>query len=625
MQRDRQRTGRRFVTLMFLQWIAAVLAAMWFPPVGRWSASQQLLLALAAGGLATACCAAAVRCWPGERRARIVTGLCQMLFAVSCQHLFGDRLGINFYTYGSLVLVSLYADWAVLLAVCGVACGNDLLSGAKPLVPLAAGHLAIQGSKAGELVPLLLCTALLCYAASERAKETAEAREQRERERELLFRAFHDGCTGLPNRANLETILEEWLQREGTVSCLWMEVDGICALGGTFGTRGIDALVRSVADRLQQAVPPADVLGRLGNDKFCILSNRSQTRQELQALAEELVGGVEQPHVVDGRTIELCMSIGIASMPAKSTDRDSLLMMADRAMRIAKSEERNHFRFADDRGDAVDQRNQRLSPKLQRALREGGLRLMYQPIFDAEKQMIAVEALARWNDPEEGEISPAEFVPVAEATGLIVPFSNWVLRRACEQMVEWIALGSTLQRMAVNVSVKQIWRNDFVSTVERTLHETGLQPNHLEVEVTEGALVADFEPVKRNLQALRRLGVRISIDDFGTGYSSLSRVRELEADVLKIDRAFVQGAGQSQGGAAMVQSIIDMAHHLQLSVIAEGVETADQLQLLRGMSCDEIQGFLLGRPKAPEVLTAEMCKVPAAKPEQNLRLVPRPA
>ncbi len=273
-----------------------------------------------------------------------------------------------------------------------------------------------------------------------------------------------------------------------------------------------------------------------------------------------------------------------------------------------------------------DDRQQTLAGKLQRALTDGGLSLVYQPIFRDDGRMVAVEALARWRDLQEGVISPAEFIPMAEATGLIVPLSGWILREACEQMVQWTAIEPHLERLAVNVSVKHIWQADFVQTVERILSETGLPPQRLELEVTESALVTDFDTVKQHLTALRRLGVRISIDDFGTGYSSLSRVRELDADILKVDRLFVQGASETPNGVAVVQAIIDMAHSLKLSVIAEGVETPEQMSMLRTMHCDEMQGFLLARPQAPELITATLRDALSADTcNQQLRLVPKPA
>jgi EAL domain-containing protein (putative c-di-GMP-specific phosphodiesterase class I) len=247
-----------------------------------------------------------------------------------------------------------------------------------------------------------------------------------------------------------------------------------------------------------------------------------------------------------------------------------------------------------------------LAAKLRKALNTTGLSLVYQPIFRDDQHMVAVEALTRWRDPQEGTISPTEFIPMAEATGLIVPLSDWILREACEQMVLWTSIEPRLERLAVNVSVKHIWRADFVATIKRILTETGLPPNQLELEVTESALVTDFDTVKRHLTTLRHLGVRISIDDFGTGYSSLNRVRELDADTLKVDRLFVQGASETPSGIAVVQAIIDMAHSLKLSVVAEGVETPEQLQMLRTMHCDEMQGFFLARPQAAEMITATL-------------------
>lgn len=251
-----------------------------------------------------------------------------------------------------------------------------------------------------------------------------------------------------------------------------------------------------------------------------------------------------------------------------------------------------------------EERGRMLAAKLRKAFASGdGLSLAFQPIFDSEGGIAAVESLIRWNDPEEGNISPAEFIPVAEAAGSIVPLNEWVLRESCLQMRKWLDDGLQIAHIAVNVSVLQVWRTDFVSSVERILNQTGLAPYRLELEVTESALCRDFDEVKRNLQALRRIGVRISIDDFGTGYSSLGRLRELDADVLKIDRVFVSGASESTSGVTMVQSIIGMAHSLGLKVVAEGVETADQHKLLSGMKCDAFQGFHFSKPLPSETFT----------------------
>ncbi|WP_187290243.1 putative bifunctional diguanylate cyclase/phosphodiesterase [Terriglobus saanensis] len=257
----------------------------------------------------------------------------------------------------------------------------------------------------------------------------------------------------------------------------------------------------------------------------------------------------------------------------------------------------------------VSERERRLAVRLEKALLDSiGLSLAYQPIFDRNQQIAAVEVLARWDDAIEGPISPSEFIPLAEKTGLIVPLCKWVIREACLQTKRWLDQGFLLGRLAVNFSVVHIWREDFVETIFEALRESGLPAQMLELEVTESALVLDFEKVKQHLQMLRRHGVRISIDDFGTGYSSLGRLRELDADVLKIDKIFVQGADEEIRGAAMVQAIVNIAHSLGLTVVAEGVETVEQRNLVYQMGCEEIQGYLLAHPMTPEELFILMSK-----------------
>ncbi|MGI4852825.1 MAG: putative bifunctional diguanylate cyclase/phosphodiesterase [Janthinobacterium lividum] len=422
--------------------------------------------------------------------------------------------------------------------------------------------------------------------------------------RDLLHLAYHDTCTGLPNRAASEHILRAWLAKHDAVSCMFLEVDGIGSDSASLPEATLTALTLSVVARLQPLIGPGDVLGHFTTDRFVLLLHGNHSHATLTSLADTILAVMAPPHTLAGRPLSTSVNIGIALAPVDATNWSALLSAAKSAMSAAREEERDSYRFAQDLQPGRILRSNALSGKLQRALLDGLLHLVYQPIYDQAGNMVAVEALARWHDAEEGNIPPGDFVPVAEATGLIVPLSNWVLRTACSQMAEWVSLDLALQRIAVNVSVKQVSRKDFIPTIRRTLNEVGLPAHRLELEVTEGALASDFESVNRNLQELRQLGVRISIDDFGTGYSSLGRVRELHADVLKIDRVFTQGAGESQSGAAMVAAIINMAHTLQLSVIAEGIETKEQMALLNEMKCDEMQGFYLSRPQQADVITA---------------------
>ncbi len=431
-------------------------------------------------------------------------------------------------------------------------------------------------------------------------------RSHRFQHQHLLHCSQHDELTGLPNRAAMRSHFAESIAEartdQASLTCFYLDLDGLRHANTLLGFRVGDELLQKTVERISGCLAPSDQFSRFGGDKFTIVLKRDLSRLETDALAECILHTVSRPHVLNGRNFSTGLSIGIAEFPADGNDDEAVLAAAERAMYTIKRAGQNSYHYAEHEEDPATLRQKLLAEKLQRALHSDGLKLVYQPIFAQDGTIVAAEALARWHDADEGNISPVEFIPVAESTGLIVPLSKWVLRRACEQMRAWRATGTTLRRVAVNICVLQVSRNDFVSTVEHTLRETGLPPECLELEVTESALARDFASVKEHLQALRQLGIRISIDDFGTGYSSFGRLRELEADALKIDRVFVQGAQEEHNGIAVIQAIVDMAHALRLGVVAEGVETKEQLQMLRDLNCDELQGFLLARPQAPEDL-----------------------
>ncbi len=437
---------------------------------------------------------------------------------------------------------------------------------------------------------------------------TYRMRSQRFYRQHLLHCARHDELTGLPNRANMRIQLTEVLGRAHThnasITCFYMDLDGLRFANTLLGYHAGDELLQEIVRRISGCLAPTDHFSRFGGDKFVVLMHRTVRRPEIDALAECIVRCVSRPLQLNHRDFTTGVSIGIARFPADAEDGGALLAAAERAMYSVKRTGRNAFRYAEHNENPAETRSRMLAEKLQYALHCDGLHIDYQPIYSIDGKIVAAEALSRWHNEEEGSISPAEFIPVAEATGLIIPLSKWVLRRACEQMKAWLTLGSSLRRIAVNICVLQVSRGDFVSTVKRTLVETGLPPECLELELTESSLAQDFDSVKLHLDCLRRLGVRISIDDFGTGYSSFGRLRDLGADTLKIDRSFVQGAHDTHNGVAVVQALVDMAHTLQLSVIAEGVETEQQLDMLRSLHCDELQGFLLAPPQPPEGIRA---------------------
>ncbi len=449
-------------------------------------------------------------------------------------------------------------------------------------------------------------------------RATHRMRSQRFQRQHLLHCMRHDELTGLPNRADMLTRMTEALAEARTgnssVTCLYMDVDGLRFANTLLGYRAGDELLQEIVRRISGCLAPTDHFSRFGGDKFVVLLNRAIRRPEIDALAGCIVHCVSRPLQLSQREFATGVSIGIASFPKDAHAGDALLAAAEGAMYSVKRTGRSAFLHAEQHENPAEIRNRMLAEKLQHALHCDGLSLNYQPIYSIDGKLVAAEALSRWHDDVEGDISPAEFIPVAESTGLIVPLSKWVLRRACEQMKAWLTLGSSMRRIAVNICVLQVSRGDFVSTVERTLHETGLPPQCLELEVTESSLAPDFDAVKLHLERLRRLGVRISIDDFGTGYSSFGRLRDLQADTLKLDRSFVQGAHDAHNGLAIIQALVEMAHTLQLSVVAEGVETEEQLDMLRSIHCDELQGFLLARPQTPEGLRALLLRTAVPRP-----------
>ena len=491
---------------------------------------------------------------------------------------------------------------------------------------LFIAHTLVQSSTVGRSLShvLLFAAASLCgpFTCLGVVRAMHRLRSHRFQREHLLHCVQHDELTGLPNRAamqqHLAGLMRKALSEETSLHCLYLDLDGLRHANALLGYRAGDELLQQIVSRVSNCLHPSDYFSRFGGDKFVVLLHRDLSRSELNALAECMVHTISRPHSIKNREFTTGVSMGIACYPEDAGSTEALIAAAERAMYLVKRSGRDSYRYAEQSTDSAEARGRTLADKLQRALLNEELRLVYQPIYNRYGHIVAAEALARWQDAENGNISPAEFIPIAEETGLIVPLSTWVLRRACRQMCAWRTAGAVIQRIAVNISVLQVAREDFVKTIETILQESGLPPECLELELTEGALARDFASVKTHLQELRGLGVRISIDDFGTGYSSFGRLRELHADALKIDRIFVQGAHDTHNGVVVLQALIDMAHTLNLSVVAEGVETAEQMDLLRSLRCNEMQGFLLARPQDPEQLHGLLLAPDQQSPEIDL-------
>lgn len=416
--------------------------------------------------------------------------------------------------------------------------------------------------------------------------------------------AMHDVLTGLPNRAMFEHSLEAALQRcrrDGSnLALLYLDLDRFKQINDTLGHPAGDALIREVARRLTTEVRCYDTVARLGGDEFAMILSNPSDPAVVEAICARIILDLRRPFELMGTQSYIGVSIGVAFFPNDGTDATELTRKADIALYKAKMEGRGRYTlFSSDMDDAVRSR-EATDRELRKALadQDNQLKILYQPVFSsATGTMTAVEALLRWRHPERGLISPVAFISLAEQTGLIEELGDWVLRTAIRQASQWPGL-----RVSVNVSPIQVRSDLFVEKVLDFLADAGLQPQRLQLEITESALMDPGSEVAVTLAALRSHGVSIALDDFGTGYSSLSYIRDLAVDRIKIDRSFIT-AIETGRGAALVQAIITLAHASGLQLTAEGVETPRQREFLEVAGCEELQGYLLSRPISPEEIT----------------------
>jgi diguanylate cyclase (GGDEF)-like protein/PAS domain S-box-containing protein len=432
------------------------------------------------------------------------------------------------------------------------------------------------------------------------AGSAADISDRKRAEERLAHVAHYDNLTGLPNRALLGDRLGHALAalpRTGQmVGLLFIDLDRFKVVNDTLGHGAGDELLRRAAERLRGITRASDTLARLGGDEFALVLPGMPGTEVAGQVAEKLLHALEAPFTIGGQELHLTASIGIAVAPHDGSDVDELVKNAEVAMYRAKSESRNAFRYYAAEMNARALRALTLENDLRRALERGEFRLHYQPRVAVHTGcVIGVEALLRWQ--KDGKlVSPAEFIPVLEDTGLIVPVGTWVLAEACRQAVAWTDAGAVPISMAVNVSAQQFAHGDFVATVEQILAQTGLASDWLELELTESTVMRDAERAVHALERLKTIGVRIAIDDFGTGYSSLSYLKRFSVNDLKIDRSFIKDLPNDANDVALTTAIIAMAHSLGMSVTAEGVETEAQRAFLERHRCDEYQGFFFSRP-----------------------------
>lgn len=406
-----------------------------------------------------------------------------------------------------------------------------------------------------------------------------------------------DSLTGLLQRVGLKQRLVETIaraEREGTGAAVhFVDLDRFTAVNNGLGYAMGDALLAKVAERLRSTLRDGDFVGRLGGDEFAVVQTRADTPRAVEAVAARLVDLIGRTYVLQGQVLNVGVSLGVAMFPEDGSDAETLLRHADLALRRAQADGRGRFRFFEPSMDARIRARRHLEVDLRRALAMRQFHLNYQPLVAlASNRIEGFEALLRWRHPERGLVSPAEFIPLAEDLALMTPIGEWVLRSACRQAAAW----TSPVAVAVNISPNQFTDGKLVATVTSALAQSGLAASRLELEITEGTLLEDTDTVASTLHAIRALGVRVSMDDFGTGYSSLSYLRKFPFDKIKIDQSFVRGMGSDPESAAIVRTVVQLGASLGMATTAEGVETVEQLALIRAEGCDHVQGYLTGRP-----------------------------
>jgi diguanylate cyclase (GGDEF)-like protein/PAS domain S-box-containing protein len=441
--------------------------------------------------------------------------------------------------------------------------------------------------------------------------------ERAEAEERVRYLAYHDGLTGLENRhAFLEQLrgaLASASRHRRSAALLFLDLDNFKRINDTLGHAVGDRLLQAVARRLEACLRESDLLGfgpterpplsRLGGDEFTVVLSEIRKPADAARVAKRILECLRSAFPIDGHDLVVGGSIGITVHPSDGDDVGTLLRNADVAMYEAKGQGRNTYRFFSRSVSDAETRRQALEERLRRAVDQQALGLVYQPQVDTRTGVITgVEALLRWEDPDLGPVSPGEFIPLAEAAGLIVPIDEWVLHEACQQAASWREQGLPAIHMAVNVSARHFGTESLLEHIAQTLFETGLPPDSLVLEITEHVFSSDAEAAASTLRELKRMGVRIALDDFGTGYSSLGYLKRFPVDAVKIDRSFVRDVVMDPDDAAITEAIISMARALRLGIVAEGVETRRQRELLDALGCFEMQGYLFSQPLLPVAL-----------------------
>jgi diguanylate cyclase (GGDEF)-like protein len=436
-------------------------------------------------------------------------------------------------------------------------------------------------------------------------------------EQKIKKLAYYDSITGLANRTRLNQLATEAIQLaksiRSRVGFVFLDLDHFKRINDTFGHDAGDELLRQVAERLRHCVRPNDTVGsiteldlsektvaRLGGDEFIILLTRLVQPSDIEVVAKRVNEHLTRKFSIAGKDVFISGSLGISLYPDNGNDVDDLMRHADAAMYHAKNNGRNRFEFFTSSIERDIQHRISIETRLHQALDRGDFILHYQPRIDIKNnQIVAVEALLRWIDPNEGMISPDQFIPVAEETGLIIPIGEWVLNESCQQLTKWRDQFGTSITMSINLSPVQFNAADkLLDTLRNAIQVSSIDPACIELELTENALFQNIDASVQLANDFKSLGIRLSIDDFGTGYSSLQQIRRFPVDIIKIDRSFIRDVLNNTDDALIVKTAISLGHNLRLRVVAEGVENEEQMAFLKKHQCDEVQGYLFGKPQS---------------------------
>jgi len=437
--------------------------------------------------------------------------------------------------------------------------------------------------------------------------------ERKKIEQELNHLATHDALTGLPNRLMFSQLLDHDIQsaqrNKKQLAVLFIDLDRFKIINDSLGHEAGDILLKEMAQRFKQSLRTSDVVGRLGGDEFTILVEDFNDVKQVETIAQKILTTVIKPMSIMDEECRVTASIGISVFPKDGQDEQSLMKNADIAMYFAKEEGKNNFQFYSENIRSMSNERLNIETNLRHAIERNEFYLDYQAKLDLKtREITGVEALLRWNNPYLGMVTPAQFIPIAEETGMIVPIGRWVIRTACAQNVAWQKQGLPPVCMSVNLSLRQLMNENFLPDLKNILNETRMAPDLLELEITESMILNKPERIVPILVKIKDMGIRLAIDDFGTGYSSLAQMKNFPINTLKVDRSFIRNLPQDMDNKAITEAVIVMGKSLKLKVVAEGVETKEQEQFLQDQICDEMQGFYFSKPIAPDRFAALLRK-----------------